>query len=96
MASVSMDNISKVIRSGLGKDKWNTEAESFIQPVKRLDTPYSVNIPMLFYYKGKVRDGWINICNVFRGTMVIGTPGGKYGAADHCISEFEITRSGTL
>ena len=75
MVSVSMDNISKFIRSGLGKDKWNTEAESFMQPVKQLETPYSVNIPMLFYYKGKVRNGWINICNVFRGTMVIGTPG---------------------
>lgn len=75
MISLSMDNISKFIKSGLGKDKWNTEAESFMQPVKRVDTPYSVNIPMLFYYKGKVRNGWINICNVFRGTMVIGTPG---------------------
>jgi hypothetical protein len=75
MVSLSMDNISKFIRSGLGKDKWNTEAESFMQPVKRVETPYSVNIPMLFYYKGKVRSGWINICNVFRGTMVLGTPG---------------------
>ncbi|MDB5087874.1 MAG: Type secretion-system coupling protein DNA-binding domain protein [Mucilaginibacter sp.] len=75
MVSLSMDNISKFIKSGLGKDKWNTEAESFMQPVKLVDTPYSVNIPMLFYYKGKVRNGWINICNVFKGTMVIGTPG---------------------
>lgn len=75
MISVAMDNISKFISSGLGKDKWNTEAESFMQPVKKIDTPYSVNIPMLFYYKGKVRNGWVNICNVFRSTMVIGTPG---------------------
>jgi hypothetical protein len=75
LISVAMDNISKIIKSGLGKDVWNTEAESFMQPVKRIDTPYSVNIPMLFYHKGKVRNGWINICNVFRGTMVIGTPG---------------------
>jgi Type IV secretion-system coupling protein DNA-binding domain/YWFCY protein len=75
MISLSMDNISKMIKSGLGKDKWNTEAESFMQPVKRIDTPYSVNIPMLFYYDRKVRQGWINICNVFRGTIVIGTPG---------------------
>lgn len=73
--SISMDNISKSIQSGLGKDVWNTEAESFMQPVKKMETPYSVNIPMLFYHKGKVRNGWINICNVFRGTMVIGTPG---------------------
>jgi hypothetical protein len=75
LVSLSMDNISKLIKSGLGKDKWNTEAESFMQPVKRIDTPYSVNIPMLFYYDRKVRSGWINICNVFRGTIVIGTPG---------------------
>lgn len=73
--SLSMDNVSKMIRSGLGKDKWNTEAESFMQQVNRVDTPYSVNIPMLFYYDRKVRQGWINICNVFRGTIVIGTPG---------------------
>jgi hypothetical protein len=75
MTSLAMDNISKLIKSGLGKDQWNTEAESFMQPVGKLETPYSVNIPMLFYYKGKVRNGWINIVNVFRGTIVIGTPG---------------------
>jgi hypothetical protein len=70
-----MDNVSKMIRSGLGKDKWNVEGESFMQPVKRIDTPYSVNIPMQFYFKGKVRDGWISICNPMRGCMLIGTPG---------------------
>jgi hypothetical protein len=75
LISLSMDNISKIIRSGLGKDKWNTEAESFMQPVKKTVTPYSVNIPMLFYHKRRVHSGWINICNVFRGTIVIGTPG---------------------
>lgn len=75
MISTAMDNISKLIRSGLGKDKWNSEAESFMQPVKKTETPYSVNIPMLFYYQGRVRKGWINICNVFRSTMLIGTPG---------------------
>lgn len=75
LCSLSMDNISKMIRSGLGKDKWNTEAESFMQPQKKVETPYSVNIPMLFYFGRRVRPGWINICNVFRGTIVIGTPG---------------------
>jgi hypothetical protein len=75
LVSVGMDNISKIIRSGLGKDKWNVEGESFMQQVKRVDTPYSVNIPMQFYFKGKVRDGWINIVNPFRGTLLIGTPG---------------------
>ena len=75
LVSFAMDNISKIIRSGLGKDKWNTDAESFMQPQLKVETPYSVNIPMLFYHEKKVRKGWINICNVFRGTMVIGTPG---------------------
>jgi hypothetical protein len=75
MASVAMDNVSKIIRSGLGKDIWNVEGESFMQQVKPDVTPYSVNIPMQFYFKGKVRDGWINIVNPFRGTILIGTPG---------------------
>lgn len=75
MVSLSMDNVSKMIRSGLGKDVWNVEGESFMQPIKRMDTPYSVNIPMRFYYKKKVWDGWMNIVNPFRGTILIGTPG---------------------
>jgi len=75
MTSVAMDNVSKMIRSGLGKDKWNSEAESFMQQTLPVVTPYSVNIPMLFYFGGKVRNGWINIVNPFRGTLLIGTPG---------------------
>jgi hypothetical protein len=75
LISISMDNVSKIIRSGLGKDKWNVEAESFMQQVTKTEHAYSVNIPMLFYYKGKVRKGWINLVNPFRATMVIGTPG---------------------
>lgn len=71
----SMDNISKIIRSGLGKDEWNIEGESFMQQKKKVDTPYSVNIPMKFYYKKRIHSGWINIVNPFRGTLLIGTPG---------------------
>ncbi|MGY3055513.1 hypothetical protein ACVWYG_003734 [Pedobacter sp. UYEF25] len=75
VVSVAMDNVSKLIRSGLGKDKWNVEGESFMQQTKKIVTPYSVNIPTLFYYKKKVWNGWINFVNPFRATMVIGTPG---------------------
>jgi len=71
----SMDNISKIIRSNFGKDEWNIEGESFMQHTKAINTPYSVNIPMQFYYKGKVHSGFINIVNPFRGTILIGTPG---------------------
>ncbi|RYE54355.1 MAG: type IV secretory system conjugative DNA transfer family protein, partial [Sphingobacteriales bacterium] len=34
MTATSMDNISKLIKSGLGKDKWNVEGESFMQHTK--------------------------------------------------------------
>lgn len=75
LTHTGLDNISKIIKSGLGKDKWNTEGESFMQATEKKFTEYSVNIPMQFYFKKKVWDGWINIDNPFRGTLVVGTPG---------------------
>lgn len=72
---VAMDNVSKIISSKLGKDKWNVEGESFMQPVKAVVNEYSVNIPTLFYYKGKVHNGYINLSNIFRATLILGTPG---------------------
>ncbi len=71
----ALDNVSKLIKSGLGKDEWNIEGESFMQEKEKMDTPYSVNIPMQFYYKKRIHKGWINIVNPFRGTLLIGTPG---------------------
>jgi hypothetical protein len=72
---VALDNLSKIIKSGLGKDRFNIENESFQQQVNIVENKYSVNIPTMFYYKGKFRNGWINITNPFRGTWVLGTPG---------------------
>ena len=50
---------------------------------------YSVNIPMIYYWKQKMRKGWINIINPFRGTIVLGTPGsGKsFGIIDPFIRQ---------
>lgn len=72
---IAMDNVSKIIGSKLGKDRWNVEEESFMQATKPKVTPYAVNIPMLFYYRRKVRKGFIVLENLFRGALVIGTPG---------------------
>lgn len=72
---VSFDNLSKIIKGNFGKDKFNYENESFMQSTKKEENKYSVNIPTLFYFKGKFRKGWINIINPFRGTWVVGTPG---------------------
>jgi hypothetical protein len=46
-----------------------------MQSVKLVKTDCSVNIPMQFYYKGKVRNGWINLTNVYKSMMVVGVPG---------------------
>lgn len=72
---VALDNVSKYLKEGLIKDRFNYENESFEQNEKRIETKYGVNIPMRYYYKGKFRHGWININNPFRGTFVVGTPG---------------------
>lgn len=75
LISLSLDNVSKLIRSGLGKDIWNDENESFLQPTKTVENACSINIPMQFYYKGKVRDGYVVIENFYRSLLVLGVSG---------------------
>lgn len=72
---IAFDNISKFLKEGLLKDRFNLENESFEQCQELQENKYSVNIPMRYYYKGKFRKGWVNIVNPFRGTWVVGTPG---------------------
>lgn len=71
----ALDNISKRIKSNFMKDRFNIENESFEQSKNKVETEYSVNIPMKFFYNRKWHNGWLNICNCFRGTFVIGTSG---------------------
>ena len=75
LCHVALDNISKYLKDGLLKDRFNFENESFEQMPDEIKNKYSVNIPMRYYYKGKFRKGWVNIVNPFRGTWVVGTPG---------------------
>lgn len=75
LVHVALDNISKFLKEGLLKDRFNLENESFEQCTELVENKYSVNIPMRYYYKGKFRKGWVNISNPFRGTWVVGTPG---------------------
>lgn len=56
-------------------DVFNNENESFQQETKLMENEYSVNLPTKFYYKGKWNNGWINIVNPFRASIVLGTPG---------------------
>lgn len=75
LTHVALDNISKYMKDGLLKDRFNFENESFEQMEEKVENKYSVNIPMRYYYKGKFRKGWVNVVNPFRGTWVVGTPG---------------------
>ena len=75
LVHIALDNISKFIKEGLMKDRFNFENESFEQSEEIQENKYSVNIPMRYYYKGKFRKGWVSISNPFRGTWVVGTPG---------------------
>lgn len=72
---VALDNISKSMKHGLMKDRMNWENESFMQETKRNTHKDAISIPTLFYYKGKMHDGWINIEQPFRGIWVVGVPG---------------------
>ena len=75
LVHIALDNISKFLKEGLLKDRFNFENESFEQCRELQENKYSVNIPMRYYYRGKFRKGCVNISNPFRGTWVVGTPG---------------------
>lgn len=67
--------MSRLLKHRLMEDVFNNENESFMQETKRMANEYSVNLPTRFYYKKKWNDGWINVVNPFRATIVLGTPG---------------------
>lgn len=67
--------ISRLLRTNLMSDVFNNENESFMQETKLMQNEYSVNLPTKFYYKGKWNEGWINVVNPFRASIVLGTPG---------------------
>lgn len=67
--------MSRLLKNNLMDDVFNIENESFQQETRLMENPYSVNLPTRFYYKKKWNNGWINIVNPFRASMVLGTPG---------------------
>ncbi|MDV2491821.1 conjugal transfer protein TraG [Elizabethkingia anophelis] len=67
--------MSRILKNNLMGDVFNNENESFKQETSLIENEYSVNLPTKFYYKGKLNNGWINIVNPFRASIVLGTPG---------------------
>ena len=67
--------VSRMLKNDLMDDVFNMENESFMQNTVLMENEYSVNLPTKFVYQKKEWDGWINIVNPFRATIVLGTPG---------------------
>ena len=67
--------MSRLYRHNLMADVFNMENESFMQETRLMENEYSVNLPTRFYYKKRWNNGFVNIVNIFRACMVIGTPG---------------------
>lgn len=67
--------MSRLLKSNLMEDVFNTENESFMQETRLLVNEYSVNLPTRFWFKKKMWKGWINVVNPFRAAIVLGTPG---------------------
>lgn len=67
--------MSRLLRINLMEDVFNVENESFMQETRLMENEYSVNLPTRFYYRKKWNDGYINVVNPFRATIVLGTPG---------------------
>lgn len=67
--------MSRLLKSNLMEDVFNVENESFQQETRLIENEYSINLPTRFYYQKRWNDGWINVVNPFRASIVLGTPG---------------------
>ena len=53
----------------------NDRLESFQQCTQLIETPGSINLKTKFKYQKKWHDGWINVVQPERGSLVLGVPG---------------------
>lgn len=65
----------RILSVNLLDDRFNMVNEQFLHEEEKIENEYSVNIALKYTYKNKIRQGWINVINPFRATMVVGTPG---------------------
>ena len=67
--------MSRLLKHNLMDDVFNNENESVMQEIRLIESEYSVNLPTRFYYRKRWNNGWINVVNPFRASIVLGTPG---------------------
>lgn len=69
------NNLSRLISGDVSKDLFNEENETFPQEERYVGNEFSINIKTRYRFRRRLRNGWVNVPNPFRGTMVLGTPG---------------------
>ncbi|WP_341836799.1 YWFCY domain-containing protein [Chitinophaga pollutisoli] len=69
--------LSRLVKIKLRKDIFNLENESFPQDEVLRFNEYSINIPAVYRWKGKMRSSFINIINPFRACLITGVPGSR-------------------
>ena len=79
----------RLLKQSLADDPFNDENESFFQEERYLWNDCSVNLPTRYRYKGAWRQGWINVVNPFRATLIFGTPrsGKSYAVLNNYIKQ---------
>lgn len=71
--------LTRVLKSSLSKDVFNTLNETFPQEERLLENEYSINLPAEYNLRGKIRKSFINYINPFRALLVTGSPGSWRG-----------------
>jgi hypothetical protein len=56
-------------------DLFNRLHEHFPQEERLLETEASINLPAQYCYHREIRESWVNLVDVCRGTLVLGSPG---------------------
>ncbi|SFH33238.1 conjugal transfer protein MobC [Pedobacter insulae] len=67
--------LSRLLQVNLSGDTFNKDNETFPQEERLLENEYSINLPTKYWLKGKLRNGWINVINPFRSTLLSGSAG---------------------
>ena len=77
---------SRIIWRKAPPDIFNRLHESFPQEERLITNDYSVNLPARYQYQGETRDSWINFIDIFRSTLILGSPGS--GKTWHIVQNF--------
>lgn len=67
--------LRRILNVDLMKDPFNSENESFMQETRLIENEYSVNLRTRFYYNKQWHSGFVNVVNIFRASIVLGSPG---------------------